>query len=184
MTDWVIRGIALPIEPKSFKKKTTRTQKQTAIVGDFPDPTINQPTKFEFEIQGFIYPRKLAQELDEATKNAETEDLTISVSTLGVVDEWLSGLYSVTRSSVARDKPIFDASSGGEVFTYKITFAGYAELGSDQNADEAGPDGDEETAFMDMPDEVGFDANGDGKVNQEEFFNWFTNIMTFGVFGA
>lgn len=182
MTIWKIRGIQLPIEPKSFRKKTIRVQKPTAVIGDFPDPGVNQPTKFEMQIKGWIFPKSLAVELDEATKNAETENLPVSVSDLGVEDTWLSGLYSVSRSDIAREKPIYDAETGEEVYSYTITFAKFADLGSDGPGEEGGPDEDEPGAgFMNLPEEVGFDSNGDGDIDADEIFNWLTNIFTPGV---
>jgi len=72
---WILRGITFPIDPSSIKKKTTRIQKPVAIIGDFPSPSLNQPTKFELVFSGFIWPRNKAQALDEATKNAESEDI-------------------------------------------------------------------------------------------------------------
>ncbi len=134
------------------------------------------------QIKGWIWPKAKAIELDEATKNAETENLPISVTDLGIEDTWLSGFYSVSRSDVARDKPIYDAITGEEVYTYTITFAKFADLGGDQAADEGGPEGDEEgTGFMNLPEEVGFDENGDGDIDADEIFNWLTNILGFGV---
>jgi len=182
---WTIRSIVLPIHPKSFSKKTTRVQQPVAVVGDFPDPGLNQPTKFSLNIKGFIWPRSLAQQLDEATKNADTENLAIHVTDDVANDPWLSGLYSVTNSTVERKKPLFQKIDGviEQVYEYNMTFAKFADAGADQAADEAGPEEDEiGTGFLDM-DEIGFDSDGDGDIDLNGLYNFLTNIFTFGASG-
>ena len=180
---WIIAGVTLPIEPRSVKKKTLRTQKAIPLVNDFPDPVVAVPTKYQMQIQGFIWPRALAIELDEATRHPENEEVEIAVlDDSGVTITWLSGDYSVGRSSIDRDRPLYEGSLGGEVYEYTITFQKFAELGTDETGDEGGPGSDEDTGFFDLPDDIGFDADGDGDVDASEIFNWLVNIMTFGVF--
>jgi len=180
---WLIEDILLPVDPKSFRKKTTRTQKPVALIDDFPDPALNQPTKFELVIQGFIWPRNAAKELDEAMQNAETTDLPISVTDdLGVEDDWFSGLYSVSKADINKTKPMFTRFNGVdvEVYEYNISFVKYASLGLDESGEEGGGDS-EGTGFLDLPDDLGFDENGDGEIDPEEIFNWLVNILSFGV---
>lgn len=182
---WKIEDIDLPIDPRGFKKKVIRFQKPVALLNDFPDPKLNQPTRFELEIQGFIWPQSLAKSLDDLAKNAETENIPISVTNdAGIEDNWLSGLYSTSRSSVDRDRPLYYNDNGTEVevYQYSISFVKFADLGSNQTSEEGGPGGDEDgTGFFDLPDEVGFDSNGDGDIDSSEIFNWLVNILTFGV---
>jgi len=139
---WTIGSIPLPIDPKEINKKTSRVQVPVSATGDFPDPTINQPSRFELQIKGFVWPRNKAQELDELTKNADTESIGITVSEEQIAGstEWLSGFYSVARSQIFRKKPIFTKENGidEEVYEYNISFLKFADLGADQSAEEAG----------------------------------------------
>jgi len=177
-----IRDIILPINPSSIQKKTTRVHQPVSISGDFPDPSANQPTKFDMVLKGFIWPRQLAKQLEEATKNAETEDLYIDDDTEAIGDEWITGAYSVTQSEVSRKKPMY-TTDGQEVYEYNITFAAFASAGADQTADEGGSSGDEPgTGFFDIQG-LGFDANGDGDIDLEDIFNWFNGLVTFGATG-
>lgn len=182
---WRIEDIVLPIDPQSFKRRVIRFQKPLAILNDFPDPVLNQPTKFELALKGFIWPRTLAKSLDELARNAESENIPITVTDdAGIEDDWLSGMYSTTKSSVSRDKPLFFNDNGTEVevYGYDIVFAKFAEFGGDQTTETGGPGGDEDgTGFFDLSDELGFDADGDGEVDASEIFDWLVNILTFGV---
>lgn len=180
MSTWAIRGLVLPIEPSKIKKRTIRTQQPVSVVGDFPNPTINQPTRFELQLEGYIWPRSLAQQLDEATKNAETENILVS-TTDDITSFWITGIYSVSNSEVFREKPLYDAQTGQEVYEYTITFVKFADAGSVQNSEEGGPVEDESAGFFGFGDTVGFDSNGDGDIDTDELFNWFTNLMTFGA---
>jgi len=181
---WQIEDIILPIDPQGFKKKVIRFQKPVAILNDFPDPTLNQPTRFELTIKGFIWPLTKAIALDELAKNAETENIPISVTDdAGVEDGWLSGTYSTSRSSMNRERPLYFNDNGTEVevYEYNFSFVKFADLGADQTSEEGGPGGDEDTGFFDLPDEIGFDEDGDGEIDASEIFNWLVNILTFGV---
>lgn len=182
---WTVRDIVLPIDPSEIKKRTIRLQQPVASVGNFPDPALNQPTRFELEIKGLIWPRTLAKQLDEATKNAETEDLLISVDDEPAGEEWLSGSYSVTRSEVSRNKPTYTDDNGVpvEVYEYRITFAKFADAGINSAGDEGGTAEDEPGAgFFDIQT-LGFDANGDGDIDVEDIFNFFNGLITFGATG-
>jgi len=173
---WSIRGIVLPIDPSSVSKKTQRVQQPVASVGDFPDPILNQPAKFELQIKGYVWPRWKAKALDEACKNADTENVPIAISDES--DPWLAGTYSVSRSDINQNKPIFTREAGVdvEVFEYNITFAKFADAGTNQDSDEAGPEEDEiSTGFLDM------DADGDGKIDLEGLYNFLTSIFTWGA---
>jgi len=182
---WTIEDIELPIDPQSFKRKVVRSQKPVPILNDFPDPVLSVPTRFELAIKGFVWPRSKAKSLDELSRNAETDNIPITVTDdAGIIDDWLSGWYSTTRTSMDRDKPLFFNDSGTEVEVYKynFVFVKFADLGSDQAAEEGGPGGDEDgTGFFDLSDEIGFDQDGDGNIDASEIFNWLTNILTFGV---
>lgn len=179
MTLWSIRGIVLPIEPSTVAKRTIRTQNPVSVTGDFPNPTINQPTRFELNITGFIWPRSLAQQLDEALKNAETEEIIVAVS--DETSQWISGLYSVGTSEVKRERPLYDAQTGEEVYEYNISLVKFADTGSVQNSEEGGPVGDEAGAGFFGIDIVGYDTNNDGDIDFDEFFNWFNGLITFGA---
>ena len=181
---WTIRDLVLPIEPSEIRKRTIRIQQPIPVSGDFPSPSINQPGKFELQIKGKIWPRQLAQQLDEATKNAETEELVIFVPDEDNDNQWLSGDYSVTRAEFSRKKPVYTEEDGVavEVYDYNITFLKYADTGSEQESDEGGPSEDEETGFFDIQT-LGFDKNGDGDIDLDDIFNWFNSIMTFGAVG-
>jgi len=180
---WLIRDILLPQAPTEFKKRTIRIQKPVAVEGDFPDPSINQPSRYELLIKGLIWPRELAQQLDEATKNPETEHLYITVPEEVDGPEWVSGLYSVTRSEVARKKPIYNGTTGEEVYDYKITFAKFQDTGTGGPGEESGPYEDENgTGFFDI-EALGFDANGDGDIDLDDIFNYFNGLITWGVTG-
>jgi len=182
MTLWSIRGLVLPIEPNSFKKRTVRTQQPVSVSGDFPVPTINQPTRFELQIQGYLWPRSLAQQLDEALKNAETEVVSVITTDDDSASPWLSGYYQVSNSEIDRSRPLYDAQTGEEVFLYDITFVKFADTGSVQNGDEGGPAEDESgSGFFGFGNTVGFDSNADGDIDADELFNWFNNIFSFGV---
>lgn len=176
---WSINDIVLPIEPKTIKKKTIRSSKVLPILNDFPEPTTSIPTRHQLIIEGFIWPKSLARELDEATIDPDGEEIDILVTDGGIIDDWLSGFHSASNSSVNRDKPIFTKIGGvtQEVYTYKITFLKFAE--ADQTADEGGPGSDEDTGYLDTPETIGFDE--DGGASASDIFNWLTNIITFGV---
>lgn len=184
MSTWTLEGIGLPIPPAKFKKKTVRSNKIVSTIDEFPNPNTTQPTRFELQLQGMIWPRSAARALDEATKNAESDQfLVFELNDSAQSEPWITGLYAVTNAEVKIDKPRFIKFGGidVEVYDYKITFAKYADQGSIEPADE-GEGTEEGVAFLDMPDDVGFDANGDGKVNANEFFDWMNNIMSFGIF--
>lgn len=179
---WTIRDIVLPIDPREIRKRTLRIQQPVPVSGDFPEPSINQPTRFELVITGLIWPRQLAQQLDEATKNAETENIKVSVSDEVAGQEWLSGEYSVSRSEVSRTKPMYTKDNGidVEVYEYNLTLAKFADAGGSQDSEQGGPSEDEPTSFLDMPEVAGWDENGDGDVDFNELFNWFNSLLTFG----
>jgi hypothetical protein len=179
---WEIRGITLPIDPREIRKKTMRIQQPIPVSGDYPDPSLNQPAKFELSIKGKIWPRQLAKQLDEAMSNPESEDMFIEVSDEPVGDQWITGIYSVEKSEINRIKPTYEATTGGEVYEYNITFVKFADTGTDQSADQAGATEDEDTGFFDFQ-ALGFDANGDGDIDIDDIFNWFNSIMTFGATG-
>jgi len=185
MTSWSLGGIGLPIPPAKFKKKTIRSNKIVSTIDEFPNPNTNQPTRFELQLAGLIWPRSKARALDEATKNAESNEfLVFELNDASQPEPWITGYYAVTNAEVKVDKPKFIKVGGidVEVFDYKITFAKYADEGSVELGEE-GIGEEEGVAFLDMPDDIGFDENGDGKVNRNEFFDWMNNIMSFGIFG-
>ncbi len=178
---WTLEGIQLPIPPRKFKKKTTRSSKIVSTIDDFPNPNTSQPTKFSLQLEGLIWPLGKARALDEAGKNAESDEFLLYVTDDAAQEEpWLTGLYAVNNAEVSVDKPMF-TNNGDQVFKYKITLAKYADAGSTENGDEGESD-DDGTGFLDMGEDVGFDEEGDGKIGKEEFFNWFNNIQTFGIF--
>jgi len=180
---WLLNGIELPIPPAKFKKRTIRQAKIVSTLEDFPNPDVNQPTRFELQIEGLIWPRGKARSLDEATKNAESNEFVVFTDDAVNNDPWISGIYAVLRSEIKVDKVMFTTDPVGgsvEVFSYNIVFAKYADLDSVEPADE-GDGEDEGTNFLDMPDDIGFDENGDGDLDADEFFNWMRNIFTFGV---
>jgi len=176
---WFINDILLPIDPKTIKKRTIRSQKVVPLLNDFPEPTSSIPTRHQLIIEGWIWPRSLARELDEATVDPHGEEIDITVIESGLIDDWLSGFHSATNSSVERNKPLFTKIDGvtQEVYTYKITFMKFNE--SDQSADDGGPGSDEDTVYLDTPETIGFDE--DGGPSSAEIFNWLANILTFGV---
>jgi hypothetical protein len=175
---WQIGGVVLPMDPKEINKKVTRFQQPATAVGDFPTPTINQPTKFELQIKGLIWPRAKAQKLDELTKNADTENL--SVINTDDPGFWLSGIYAVSRSSITRKRPIYtkDDTSGldEEVYDYNITFLKFPDAGASQSSEEGGPEEDEPgSGFLDM------DADDNGKIDLDGIFEFMTEIFTWGA---
>jgi hypothetical protein len=177
---WTIGPITLPMEPKEINKKTTRTQSPVSATGDFPSLTENQVARFELQIKGFIFPRSLAQELDELTRNPDSEDIGISLSeeAADVEHEWLGGFYSVARSQVFRKKPLFTKVNGvdEEVYEYNISFLKFADAGTDQTAVEGGGEEDEPgSGFLDM------DADDDGKIDLDGIFEFITSIFTWGA---
>lgn len=178
---WKIGALTLPIEPSSLSKKTSNFQAPTPSVGDFPDPALTYPTKFELQIKGLIWPRSAAQALDEITKNPDTEAIPITLpdeQELSLEQSWISGLYSVGRSDVSRKKPVYTEVNGEavEVYEYNITFLKFADTGADQPADEAGPAESEPGAgFLDM------DADDNGKIDLEGVFEFLTEIFTWGA---
>lgn len=178
---WSLQGIILPIPPAKMSKRTTRENKIIATIEDFPNPNLNQPTKFELDISGLLWPRALAQSLDEACKSAEENTFRIY---LGGTDletkEWITGDYAVTRADINTDKPRY-TNVNDEVFDYQITFTKYASAGSRESAEEGGGN-DNGVGTNDLKEDLGFDKNGDGDIDADELFNWFTNILTFGVF--
>jgi len=143
---WTLNGVILPIPPAKFAKKTIRSSKIVSTISDFPNPGTSQPTRFELQLEGLIWPRSNARSLDEATKNAETNDFVVFTDDGATENPWISGIYAVTKSEVKIDKPMF-TTDGAEVYSYKITFAKYADLDSVEPADEG--DGEEEgTGFL------------------------------------
>jgi len=175
---WFLHGVELPIPPAKLSKKTIRAAKIVSTLNDFPNPDQNQPTRFELTLEGLVWPRSSARALDEATKNAETTEFLVFTDDGATDDPWITGYYIVTRSEVKQDKALF-TENGAEVYKYKITFAKFADLGSVEPADKG--DGDDEgPGFLDLPDDIGFDADGDGKIGSEDIFNLFTNIMSYG----
>jgi len=131
---WFLQGVQLPIPPAKFAKKTIRQAKIVSVIDDFPNPGQNQPTRFELNLEGLIWPRSLARALDEATKNAETTDFLVFTDDADNDDPWITGMYAVTKSEVKIDKPMF-TGTGQEVFKYKISFSKYADLDSVDTAD-------------------------------------------------
>jgi len=175
---WTLNGIVLPIPPAKMAKRTVRAAKIVSTLNDFPNPDVNQPTRFELKLEGLIWPRSAARSLDEATKNAETTDFFIFTDDHVFDDPWITGFYAVTRSEVRQDK--FLVTNGtDEVFNYKITFAKYADLDSVESSD-SGENDEIGAGFLDLPDDIGFDSDGDGKIDATGIFNFFTNIMSYG----
>lgn len=179
---WFIRDIQLPIDPEEIRKKTTRILQPIPVSGGSPDPSLNHPAKFSLSIKGRIWPRQLAKQLDEAMSNPESENIIIFVDTEPVGDNWITGIYSVESSEVNRSKPTYEATTGEEVYEYNLTFAKFADLGTDQDADQGGAYEDEDTAFFDFKS-LGLDANGDGDIDFEDIFNLFGSLLTFGATG-
>lgn len=178
---WTIRNVELPQDPKEIRKRTIRVQQPSTVSGSFPDPTINQPTRFELTIKGYIWPRTLAAQLDEATKNAESENMFISLSEEVEGLEWISGIYSVTRSEIIRNSPRYESTTGGEVYEYNITFAAFADAGADGAGEEIGTEGDEKGAGFFDYETLGLDDDGNGAIGTEDLFKFFNNLLTWGA---
>ena len=177
---WILSGISLPIPPKKISKKTSRENKIVATIEDFPNPNLNQPTRFELELEGLIWPRSLAQSLDEATKNPEDESFTVALTGTDAESKpWIQGYYTVTRSEVGMDGPKY-INTNDEVFDYKLTLTKFADEGSVEPGEEVESD-ENGSAFDDLIPNFGFDKNGDGDIDGDELFNWLANILTFGV---
>ena len=175
---WTLDEVVLPIPPAKMSKRTIRENKIVAVIDDFPNPNLNQPTRFELEISGLIWPRALAISLDEKTRNAEDNMFVVTLSgTDAESAPWISGTYALTRSDVSVDGPMYTGNNE-EVFEYKLTLTQYASAGVIEPGEEGGAD----NVFDDLVEDVGFDSDGNGKINGEELFNWMTNILTFGVF--
>ena len=177
---WIIRGLELPQDPTTLSKKTKRVHKPTATEGNYPDLSINQVTTLEMTITGICWPRSFAQALDEVTKNPDGTDVPVSITEefgLTLEQAWISGLYTVTSSTIERKKPIYTRVNGldVEVYDYNITFAKFADQGTDQDAVEASSENDENTGFLDM------DADDDGKIDLEGIYNFLTSIFTWGA---
>jgi len=175
---WFLQGVELPIPPAKLSKRTIRAAKIVTTLNDFPNPDVNQPTKFELQLEGLIWPRSLAKALDEATKNAETADFLVFTDDHVFDDPWITGMYAVTRSEVRQDKFLI-VDGTDEVFNYKITFSKFADLGNVESSD-SGENDEIGAGFLDLPDDLGFDSDGDGKIDFTGIFNMFTNIMSYG----
>ena len=178
---WKINGLVLPIEPTTLARSVQRSSTPVSVTEGFPSSSTNQPTRFELTITGFIFPKTLAEQLDSIFRDPEQEIIQIDIDEETVTDhQWISGSYSVVQSSITRNRPLYDALTGGEVYEYAITFL--KESDTPSAGGEGGSGGSNTgTGTDDFAGILGFDANGDGKIDFDELFNWFQNIMTLGV---
>ena len=144
---WFINDIELPEPPTSDDRNNNRTFQAETLFNFFPELTKSTANSFDYKIKGFLYPQALVKEIDELSKGADTDIVTLTIP----VDDQLfePGHYAIKTYRINRKGPTFiiDPVSMLEVMAYpfEINFTekpGVGEsdtfLSGDQTANEDG----------------------------------------------
>ncbi len=169
---WIIDGITLPIDPVSAERRVLRKQQANQILSAFPLPFDIGPQAFELTLKGLIWPPKLAKELWEQTKVAETESIQIQV-----LDDpnhlQYEGTYAVNKESVKENGPRFVRDEGLDVSVanYDITFVQFGESSAIGDGDGLDLDLDEDGVGFDIEDVF-------GSFDFDDFINTINQFFT------
>ena len=135
-------GVTLPYGPNRLDRKILRKQAAEQILEDFPLPFDLGPDSFELQMNGLIHPASEADKLYEIAKRAETASIIITNDEADF--QKFNGQYAVSRGSISISSPQRDATTGGLVQNFSITFVQFTEQSDTGNGDSGENSGDEE----------------------------------------
>lgn len=119
---WFINDLELPEPPTEDNRNINRTFQSETLFNFFPDLTKSTASGFDYSIKTFIYPQKLAFELDELSKGADTDIVTLTIPEADKLFE--GGSYAIKAYKINRKGPMFADIAGTptQVFPLEITF--------------------------------------------------------------
>ncbi len=102
---WFINDIELPEPPTQDDRNNNRTFQSETLFNFFPELTKSTANSFDYKIKGFLYPQSLVKELDELSKGADTDIVTITIP----LDQQLfePGHYAIKTYRINRKGPSF-----------------------------------------------------------------------------
>ena len=140
---WFINGTELPIAPSTERKRVNRQFQQQSIYKFFPQLHKPTATAYDYIITGYLYPENLVVQLDQLTRGADTEIISIVAIPDTIIG---NGLYAVKNAEFFRDKPTYVDWNGyaNKVYKYTMTFTQFADQGENQPSIEGDTDFDED----------------------------------------
>ncbi len=119
---WFINDLELPEPPTEDTRGITRTFQSESLFNFFPDLTKSTAQGFDYSIKTFIYPQALAFELDELSKGADTDIVSLTIPDADKLFE--GGSYAIKAYKINRKGPMFLDIEGEptQVFPLEITF--------------------------------------------------------------
>lgn len=148
MTDkWIISGIELPEPPASDNKRVNRVFQSENIYKFYPQLHKAAASAYDYVITGRMYPAKIAYQLEQLARSADTE--IVYISTPGDFNtNWIGdGLYAFKQFDIKRGPtPKFVEHEGKveQVIDYVMTFTQFANQGDNQDSIEGSTEYDED----------------------------------------
>lgn len=164
---WKIDDVELPVEPDTDERSISRSFQSETLFNFFPSITKSSARAFDYTIQGIIYPEDKARELDEISKSADTNVVTLTLPVNQRIFKPTS--YAVKKLVISRKGPLFVnyAPPGSTAFKvvqalrYTMTFTELPDEGEFQPGIDGFTDTDEGELGMQQLNELNEKAGSD-----------------------
>ncbi len=105
VSGWFINDLELPEAPTKDDRNNNRTFQAETLFNFFAEFTKSTANSFDYKISGFVYPQTLVKELDELSKGADTDIVTLTIPVAQQLFE--PGHYAIKTYRINRKGPSF-----------------------------------------------------------------------------